>query len=106
MVERREQLRRLTVRSGSDTTAWGPPRSPRGGPQAALTATPCRVTFTATRAQPCTVTSLKYDPAADQFLYTWALAKDPTGTAALTVTVTHPGTTTVSTKPEQITITR
>ena len=73
---------------------------------AALTATPCRVTFTATGAQPRTATCLKYDPATDQFLYTWALAKTPTGTAALTVTVTYPGTTTVSTKPEQITITR
>jgi hypothetical protein len=72
---------------------------------ALVSASSCRVTFSAAGAQSKTAQCMKYDAPNHQFLYQWALAKKPNGTATITVTVGYPGTTTTTTKSATITIT-
>jgi hypothetical protein len=72
---------------------------------AAAIASACRAKFSASGAQTQSATCMKYDPAMDQFVYTWRLARKPTGTATITVSIGYPGTTTTTQLSEQITIT-
>lgn len=76
----------------SDTTA------------ASLLSAPCRVTFSAAGAQPATAQCMSYSASKNVFTYAWTLAKTPTGSATITVTVTYPGTTAISTRSENVTI--
>jgi hypothetical protein len=73
--------------------------------EASSLAASCRVAFSATGAQPLTKTCLKYNATTHQFSYNWKLAKGPTGTDTITVTVGYPGTAITTTKTETITIT-
>lgn len=49
---------------------------------------------------------LKYDPLMNQFVCNWKLAKSPTGSAAITVAISYPGSTVTTRLSEVITITR
>lgn len=73
---------------------------------AAALAAGCRVTFTATGAQSRTSQCLRYDVSKDQFVATWKLAKKPLGAATIQVSVSYPGTTTVTQISDVITIGR
>jgi hypothetical protein len=65
----------------------------------------CRVTFSATGAQPKPAQCMKYDPATDQFVFTWKLDKTGTGPATIAVSVSYPGSSTVTRLSEGIVIT-
>lgn len=73
--------------------------------EASALAAACRVTFSATGAQPKSAQCMKYDPLTDQFVYTWKLAKSPTGTDTIAVAVSYPGTTITTVLSETIQIT-
>lgn len=72
--------------------------------EAAALARNCLVTFSATGAQTKTAQCLKYDARADQFIYNWKLAKTGTGMAAISVSISYPGSTTKTILTEQIEI--
>jgi hypothetical protein len=76
-------------------------------PQAAalVSGTTCRVRFSAVGAQPKTPQCMKYDASSHQFVYNWALARNPTGPATITITISYPDTTVTTTKSTAITIT-
>ena len=78
-----------------------------GDAEAAALAQACRVRFGVTGAQvvangPC----LKYDAGKDQFVYTWKLKPQGTGSATISVTVSYPGSTVTTTLSIPIVITR
>jgi hypothetical protein len=73
--------------------------------EGAALAAACRVRFSATGAQPKAVDCMKYDSAADQFVYAWKLAKTGTGAGTIVVTVTYPGSSTTTQRTLSITIT-
>jgi CSLREA domain-containing protein len=64
----------------------------------------CWVTFSAAGVQPVTEKCLKYDPANDQFQFNWKLRKSPLGTATITVSISYPGTSTMTQLSMAITI--
>lgn len=73
--------------------------------------TGCSVSFTATKVggTPSQVVgpfAIKYDPATQQYIYNWKLTTTTSkwGLTNLTATVTYPGTTTPTTKTEQVTL--
>jgi hypothetical protein len=66
----------------------------------------CRLTFSASGAQSTGPTCLKYDAAKDQFIVNWRLAKTGTGPTTISVSVSYPGSTTLTTLVEQIVITQ
>jgi hypothetical protein len=72
---------------------------------AAALAAACRVRFSVSGAQTLAAQCMKYDAGADQFVYTWKLAKNGTGQATIGTGVSYPGTASTTQKTEQITIT-
>ncbi len=76
------------------------------GAEAATLAAACRVTFQASGAQSQGPNCLKYDPANDQFIYTWKLGKNGIGAATIIVRISYPGTVVKTQLSEPITITR
>ena len=73
--------------------------------QAAALAASCQVTFSAIGAQPTTRPAcMNYDAPHHQFVYSWKLAKSPTGSAAIKVQVAYPGGGTTTSTPRTITI--
>ena len=66
----------------------------------------CRVTFVVAGAQIKSPQCLKYDPATDQFIFNWKLAKQPLGAATISVVVSYPGSTVTTTISESIEIIR
>ena len=77
-----------------------------GDAAAAALAANCRVTFSATGAQAVTGKCLRYDPKMDQLVFNWKLGKNPLGTTVLKVAISYPGSSTVTTLSEAITIVR
>ncbi len=73
--------------------------------EAARLASACRVRFSASGAQTVAAQCLKYDPAKHQFLNGWKLAKNGTGQASISVSISYPGTASTTVRTEQITIT-
>ena len=73
--------------------------------EGAALAAACRVRFSATGAQPKTEDCMKYDSAADQFVYVWKLAKTGTGAGTIIVSVSYPGSTLITQRTLPITIT-
>lgn len=65
----------------------------------------CRVRFSVTGAQTKAADCMKYDSVADQFIYTWKLAKTGTGAATIIVSITYPGSSTITQRTLSITIT-
>jgi hypothetical protein len=65
----------------------------------------CRVRFSVTGAQTKAADCMKYDSVADQFIYTWKLAKTGTGAATIIVTISYPGSSTITERTLAITIT-
>jgi CSLREA domain-containing protein len=63
---------------------------------------PCRVTFSADGVQTSTASCVKYDVTKDQYVYNWKLDDSGPGAETITVAVSYPGTTTVTTKSSSI----
>jgi hypothetical protein len=80
--------------------------APISDEEAQQLATDCMVTFSVSGAQTKQAQCLKYDPANDQFIFTWKVAKRPLGDATITVTVEYDGTTSTTQLSEVITIGR
>ncbi|MGZ8514319.1 MAG: choice-of-anchor Q domain-containing protein [Candidatus Limnocylindrales bacterium] len=74
--------------------------------EGAALAKACRVTFSVSGAQTKTQQCLKYDSEKDQFIYNWKLAKNGIGAATITVSISYPGSSSMTQKTEQIVITR
>jgi hypothetical protein len=64
----------------------------------------CMVGFSVSGAQAKSSQCMKYDAVNDQFVYSWKLAKQPVGTARITVSVSYAGTSTTTSLSESITI--
>ena len=72
---------------------------------AAALALACRVRFSASGAQTKVPQCMKYDPAADQFVYGWQLSRVGTGPETIKASITYPGTASTTNKTAPITIT-
>jgi len=65
----------------------------------------CRLKFSVVGAQTLAPTCMSYDAKGKLFQFNWKLATKGIGDATITVTITYPGTTLVTTRSETITIT-
>jgi hypothetical protein len=73
---------------------------------AAALARACKVTFSVTGSQARGSSCLKYDAGTHQFIFNWKLAKQPLGTATITVTIAYAGSTVTTVISEPIEIIR
>jgi len=71
---------------------------------AAALAAACRVRFSASGAQTLSPRCMRYDAAANQFIYGWQLAKLGAGSETIRASITYPGTASTTNKTAQITI--
>jgi hypothetical protein len=72
---------------------------------ALVAASNCRLKFSVTGAQSLAPTCMSYDANGKLFQFNWKLGSKGTGDATITVTITYPGTTLVTSRSEVITIT-
>jgi hypothetical protein len=72
---------------------------------ALVAASNCRVKFSVSGAQTLAPSCPSYDSKGKMFQFNWKLGTKGTGDAALTITISYPGTTLVTTRSETITIT-
>ena len=72
---------------------------------ALVAASNCRVKFSVSGAQTLAPSCPSYSASGKMFQFNWKLGTKGTGDAALTVTISYPGTTLVTTRSETVTIT-